>query len=59
MSITNPTIPNDHLDAAVAAFPDWLADDVRTEIRTQEERGVRFASAAEAVAAALEILAGE
>lgn len=52
------TIPDHELDLALAAFPDWLADEVRTEIRAKEQRGWQFATAIAAVKHHLEAQAG-
>lgn len=52
MSTTNP-VPEDALNVAVAAFPEWLAAEVRAWIRKAERGGRTFPTVGDAVRAAL------
>lgn len=54
--ISAPLVPDQDLADAVAAFPDWLAGDVRNWVRQAEDAGRRFDMALDAVAEALAAL---
>jgi predicted phage gp36 major capsid-like protein len=47
------TISKVDLELAIAAFPDWLADEISDWVQRAESGGTRFASALDAVQRAL------